>query len=81
MREDLLKELESEYEQIRAANEQEEALRREKIRAEEPEIDRLVREREELVFGTLRNILKGSTGTEGLPEARASMLTASTWAA
>ena len=68
MREDLLKELESEYEQIRAANEQEEALRREKIRAEEPEIDRLVREREELVFGTLRNILKGSTGTEGLPE-------------
>ncbi len=68
MREDLLKELESEYEQIRAANEQEEALRREKIRAGEPEIDRLVREREELVFGTLRNILKGSAGTEGLPE-------------
>ena len=68
MREDLLKELESEYEQIRAANEREEEARREKIRTDEPEIDRLVREREELIFGTLRNILKGSADTGTLPE-------------
>ena len=68
MREDLLKELESEYEQIRAANEREEELRREKIRTEEPEIDRLVREREELIFGTLRNILQGSAETGALPD-------------
>lgn len=68
MREDLLKELESEYEQIRAANEREEELRREKIRTEEPEIDRLVREREELIFGTLRNILNGGAETGTLPE-------------
>ena len=68
MREDLLKELESEYEQIRSANEQEEALRRNRIREQEPEIERLVREREELVFGTLRNILKGSAGTGDLTE-------------
>ncbi|MBR6442944.1 MAG: ATP-binding protein [Clostridia bacterium] len=68
MREDLLKELESEYEQIRSANEQEEALRRNRIREQEPEIEQLVREREELVFGTLRNILKGSAGTGDLTE-------------
>ena len=68
MREDLLKELESEYEQIRSANEQEEALRRNRIREQEPEIDQLVREREELIFGTLRNILKGNTETGNLTE-------------
>ena len=68
MREDLLKELESEYEQIRSANEQEETLRRNRIREQEPEIDQLVREREELIFGTLRNILKGSTETGNLSE-------------
>ena len=68
MREDLLKELESEYDQIRSANEQEEALRRNRIREQEPEIEQLVREREELVFGTLRNILKGSAGTGDLTE-------------
>ena len=68
MREDLLKELESEYEQIRAANEQEEAFRRERIRTQEPEIERLVREREDIIFGTLRNILKGSAETGSLAE-------------
>ena len=44
-----------------------EELRREKIRTEEPEIDRLVREREELIFGTLRNILNGGAETGTLP--------------
>ena len=68
MREDLLNELEAEYEQIRSANEQEEARRREKIRLENPGIYALVQEREELVFGTLRDILNGEAKTEDLPE-------------
>lgn len=59
MREDLLKELEQEYDQIRFANEREEQRRREQIMAEQPEIYTLVQQREELVFGTLHNLLKG----------------------
>ena len=38
MREELLLELENEYEQQRVRNEQEEALRKERIRLEQPEI-------------------------------------------
>ena len=68
MREDLVLELENEYEQIRSGNEQEEARRRETIRTNEPEIYALVLEREELVFGTLKNILRGSAETLNLPE-------------
>ena len=68
MREDLLKELELEYEQIRSENEREEVRRKEQIRRQEPEVDALVREREEMVFGTLRSILKGGADTDGLPE-------------
>ena len=68
MREDLLKELEEEYRQIRAANEREEDARRKKIRAEEPEIDTLVRKRESLVFDTMRQILNGNSAKpENLP--------------
>lgn len=68
MREDLLRELEREYEQIRSANEQEENRRKEKIRTEKPEIYTLVQEREDLIFGTLRDILNGEARTEELPE-------------
>lgn len=68
MREDLLKELEAEYEQIRSANEQEEARRREQVRLEEPEIYALMLEREELIFGTLKEILNGEAKTDDLPE-------------
>ncbi len=68
MREDLLKELELDYEQIRSANEREETRRKEQIRQAEPEIYALVLEREEMVFGTLRSILKGGADTQGLPE-------------
>ena len=75
MREDLIQELENEYEQIRLKNENEEAYRREKIRKEQPEIYALVREREELIFGTLRNIVNQSTTTVNLPE-RMEMLSA-----
>ena len=38
MREDLLKELEQEYDRVRFSNEQEENRRMEKIRTEDPEI-------------------------------------------
>ena len=68
MREDLLKELEQEYDRIRFSNEQEEKRRMEKIRTEQPEIYALVRQREEMIFGTLRNILSGSAQVTDLPE-------------
>ena len=68
MREELLLELENEYEQQRIRNEQEEAMRKERIRLEQPEIYALVRQREEMIFGTLRNILSGSAQVTDLPE-------------
>ena len=68
MLEDLLQEVERDYEQLRAANEREEAHRREKIMTEQPEIFRLVCEREELVLGTIRKIANGGADTDGLPE-------------
>ena len=75
MREDLLNEAEAELALIRVRNEQEELRRREQIAAEQPEIDALVRQREDLIFGTLRNILNGSAETADLP-ARMEKLTA-----
>ena len=68
MREELLLELENEYEQQRIRNEQEEALRKERIRLEQPEIYAMTKERENLIFGTLRDILNRKADTEGLPE-------------
>jgi DNA replication protein DnaC len=67
MREDLLNELETEYEQKRARNERTEAERRRRIETEYPEIDRLVKAREELIFGTLRQILDQKAAGEDLP--------------
>ena len=67
MREDLLNETEAEFTLLRARNEREELRRREQIAAEQPEINALVREREELIFGTLRNILKGPADAGDLP--------------
>ena len=68
MREDLMTELESEYEQIRSKNEQKEAARREKIRLEQPEIFAAMLEREHMIFGTLQDIVKGRADTDNLPE-------------
>ena len=68
MREDLLIEAERDLQQLRSANEREEEKRRERIRKEEPEIDALIREREELVFGTLTSILHQGADSSGLPE-------------
>lgn len=68
MREDLLQELETEYARLRAENERTEEIRKERIRSEQPEIFSLISERENLVFGTLRDILNGGAKTEDLPE-------------
>lgn len=67
MREDLLNELMNEYAAQRAENEKQEAGRRERIRSGHPEIEALAREREELVFGTIRGILDGNAKAENLP--------------
>ena len=69
MREDLLNELENEYAQLRADNERTEEIRKEKIRMEQPHIYELTKERENIVFGTLRNIVNGTVAkTDDLPE-------------
>ena len=65
MREDLLNELTAEYEEQRARNDREENARRDRIRREFPDIEKLVLEREGLVFGTIRKILDGSAGADG----------------
>ena len=54
MREALLRELEDEYCLLRNANEREENNRRNRIRKELPDLERLLRVREDLVFGTLK---------------------------
>ena len=68
MREDLLNELETEYEQIRATNERTEFARREKIRKEQPEVYALIQERQELMYGALRAILNKNADTGRVSE-------------
>lgn len=68
MREELLKELEDEYARIRAENEREEISRRERIRTHEPEIEALAAAREELIRGSIRDILAGNGDASGLTE-------------
>ena len=67
MREDLLKELEAEYEQIRSDNERTEMERKERIRRDYPEIHALVTEREEMIYGSIRNIFRGGVKADDLP--------------
>ena len=68
MREDLLREIEIEYENLRQSHEREEMARKEKIRREEPEIAELMSEREALIHGTLKKMLKGQGQAVDLPE-------------
>jgi DNA replication protein DnaC len=68
MREEIRAELEQEYAQRRAENERIEESRKREIAEKYPEIYALVREREQLVFGTLRQILNHQTREENLPE-------------
>ena len=66
MREDLLNELSADYDAQRARNDREEIARRERIRQEYPAIEQKVREREALIFGTIRKLLDGDAKTEDL---------------
>ena len=68
MREDLLTEIETEYEQIRAENERTEDARKERIRAEQPEIYDLIRERQELIYNALRAIVSKGGDSDHLAE-------------
>ena len=67
MREDLLNEITIEFEKRRTENEREQSTRRNRIRQEYPEIEKLLKQREEIVFGTIRQIFDGKPGTENLP--------------
>ena len=68
MREDLLSELDREYEQRRFANEQTEMDRRKTIQTRFPEIEQLVLQRENLIHGTIREMLAGNANGQDLPE-------------
>ena len=68
MRDDLLRELETEYEQIRTDNERREQIRRETIREKQPDIHALTVERENLIFDSLRTVASGKGKAVNLPE-------------
>lgn len=67
MREDLLNELEAEYAEQRARNEQTEMARAAEIREHHPAIQRLKEARQELVRNSIRRIGNGPAGTGGRP--------------
>ena len=67
MREAILAGLEQEYAQKRAANEREEAKRRQLIAERYPDIRELTQQREQMIFGSLRQILDHNAGKTDLP--------------
>lgn len=67
MREDLILETEAEFAERRAANERTEQARRDKIRTNHPEIQRLVEERESLIHNTIRGILNRNGCADNIP--------------
>lgn len=68
MRDELLREIEQELEDLRRSNEQEEITRKTVILKNEPEIADLLTQREQLIQGTLRDMLSGQAKAEDLPE-------------
>ena len=68
MREDLILRLEAVYEETRRRNEREEQRRREEIRGKYPELALLMDQRQQLIYGTLRDALRGKKDTDQLPE-------------
>ena len=68
MREDLLSAVEADFQLLREENERTEISRREEIRRNYPEIEKLAEEREKLIHGTIRKILSGGEQAEKLPE-------------
>ena len=73
MRNEIVRELLTEYEQQRAADQREEQRRRLKAYAEIPGLESLCREREGLVFGGMRAILNGTGTAANLPERMATL--------
>ena len=67
MREDLREQVEREFAERRARNEEMERSRREEIRIRYPDLFTLTKKREELIFGSLRGILNGQPAAEDLP--------------
>lgn len=73
MREAILAELEQEYAQKRSENERIEAERRQLIADRYPDIRALTEKREQLIFGSLRQILNHGPGEEDLTGRMASL--------
>ena len=67
MREDLLREIEADYEELRQEHEREELARQDRIRRTEPEIAAMMEKRERLIHGTLRRMLTGKAEATDLP--------------
>ena len=67
MRNEILRELQAEYEQQRMRDEQENQRRRDQAVAACPEIGQLMEERQQMIFSGLRGILDGAAQAEDLP--------------
>ena len=68
MRNAILRELMTEYEQLRAANAREELRRREEVSRRCPEIAAILEQRQQLIFQGVRNVLDGQGSAENLPQ-------------
>ena len=68
MRNAILRELMTEYEQLRAANTREELRRREEVSRRCPEIAAILEQRQQLIFQGVRNVLDGQGSAENLPQ-------------
>ncbi|MBQ6506313.1 MAG: ATP-binding protein [Clostridia bacterium] len=68
MREDLLKAVENELQEVQRRNEEISLRRRAEVSERYPEIRTLLAERESLIHGTIRGILQGKATPEQLPE-------------
>ena len=67
MREDLLKAVENELQEVQRRNEEINRRRRAEVSGRYPEIQKLLEEREDLIHGTIRGILRGEAAPEHLP--------------
>ena len=68
MRNAILRELMTEYEQLRAADAMEEERRRREVAAKCPEIAALLEERQQLIFRGVRSVLAGQSTADNLPQ-------------
>ena len=68
MRNAILRELMTEYEQLRAANAREELRRREEVSRRCPEIAALLEQRQQLIYQGVRSVLAGQGSADNLPQ-------------